>query len=182
MRLLPTKLNGCFALEPNVYIDERGHFFESFNANTFKKLSNLNVDFVQDNQSSSKFGVIRGLHFQTGEYAQAKLVRVLSGEILDVAVDLRKDSTTYGQYESIRLSAKNGKQFFVPRGFAHGFSVLSDSAEVLYKCDNYYNKEYEAGIIYNDETLNIDWELPKSAILVSNKDRELGVFSQNLPS
>jgi dTDP-4-dehydrorhamnose 3,5-epimerase len=177
MKIVPTKLDGCFVLEPTIYGDERGHFFESYNSKTFRKLANLDINFVQDNQSSSNFGVIRGLHFQTGDHAQAKLVRVLSGEILDVAVDLRKDSSTYGQHVSIRLNSDNRNQLFVPKGFAHGFSVLSKRAEVMYKCDNYYDMGSESGIIYNDATLNIDWKLELSDIIVSSKDENLGVFS-----
>jgi len=176
MRIIRTKLEGCFILEPSVYEDDRGHFFESFNTKLFNKSTNLNIDFVQDNQSLSKFGVIRGLHFQKGDHAQAKLIRVLYGEILDVAVDLRTNSSTYGQHESIKLSSENRKQFFLPKGFAHGFSVLSKSAEVMYKCDNFYDKKSESGIIYNDPTLNIDWGLPQSAIVVSGKDKELSMY------
>jgi len=136
-----TKLKGCFIIEPKVILDERGYFMESFNEETFQKGIGQTVHFVQDNQSFSTKGVLRGLHYQTGEHAQAKLVRVLQGEVLDVAVDIRPNSKTFGQYEAIVLSSENQKQFFVPRGFAHGFLVLSETAVFFYKCDNFYNKE-----------------------------------------
>ena len=146
---------------------------ESFNEVRFEKETGQRVHFVQDNQSYSTKGVLRGLHYQTGEYAQAKLVRVLDGEVLDIAVDIRPDSATYGQYEAIVLSGENKKQFFVPRGFAHGFLVLSDTATFFYKCDNFYNKESEGGIIYNDSSLNIDWQLPSEDLIISEKDKVL---------
>ncbi len=180
MNITPTKLEGCFVIEPTVFEDERGYFFESFNAKVFQKQTGENISFVQDNQSKSTYGVLRGLHFQKGEYAQAKLVRVLSGEVLDIAVDLRESSPTYGQHEAIVLSGGNKKQFFVPRGFAHGFVVLSDSAEFFYKCDNYYNKESEGGILYNDPTLNIDWKIPESEVKISEKDKVLPSFSESI--
>lgn len=180
MKISKGKLNQCFIIEPTVFEDERGFFYESFNSQVFEKLTGQSVNFVQDNQSKSTYGVLRGLHFQKGEFAQAKLVKVLSGEVLDVAVDLRKNSTTYGQHESIVLSAENRKQFFMPRGFAHGFIVLSDSSEFFYKCDNFYNKESEAGIIYNDHTLDIDWKLPEDDIIVSSKDEQLEIFSNSI--
>ena len=180
MKAIATRLKDCFILEPSVFEDDRGYFFESFNAKKFKELVNITVNFVQDNQSKSTYGVLRGLHFQRGEYAQAKLVRVLSGEVLDVAVDLREGSPTYGQHESIVLSAENKKQLFVPRGFAHGFVVLSDVAEFFYKCDNFYNKESEGGIIYNDSTLNIDWKLPKTDFVISDKDKVLTALSESV--
>ena len=150
MKFTETKLKGCFILEPNLIGDERGYFMESFNEKTFSIGVRQEVHFVQDNQSFSKKGVLRGLHYQCGEHAQAKLVRVLQGEVLDVAVDLRPNSPTFGQYESIVLSGENQKQFFVPRGFAHGFLVLSETATFFYKCDNFYNKESEGGVLYND--------------------------------
>ncbi|EAZ96817.1 dTDP-4-dehydrorhamnose 3,5-epimerase [Flavobacteria bacterium BAL38] len=173
MNFKETKLKGCFIIEPKIIQDERGYFMESFNHNTFQKGVGQNVNFVQDNQSFSSKGVLRGLHYQCDEHAQAKLVRVLQGEVLDVAVDLRPDSETYGQYEAILLSAENQMQFFVPRGFAHGFLVLSDSATFFYKCDNFYNKESEGGIIYNDETINIDWNFPLQELIISDKDKVL---------
>jgi len=180
MKVIATKLKDCFILEPSVFEDDRGYFFESFNAQKFQKMTALNVNFVQDNQSKSSYGVLRGLHFQKGKDAQAKLVRVLSGEVLDVAVDLREDSPTHGQYESIVLSGKNKKQFFVPRGFAHGFVVLSSSAEFFYKCDNFYSKESEGGIVYDDSSLNIDWKLPKRDFVVSEKDQILPQFAKSI--
>lgn len=173
MNFTETKLKGCFIIEPKIISDERGSFMESFNENTFQKGIGEKVHFVQDNQSYSSKGVIRGLHYQTGEHAQAKLVRVLHGEVLDVAVDIRPDSETYGQYESILLSGDNQKQFFVPRGFAHGFLVLSERASFFYKCDNFYNKESEGGIIYNDESINIDWQFPLENLIISEKDKIL---------
>lgn len=165
-----TKLKGCFILEPNVFSDERGYFYESFNSSRFNAGIGQDVDFVQDNQSFSEFGVIRAIHFQAGEHAQAKLVRVISGKVLDVAVDLRKSSPTYGEHVAIELSGENKRQLFIPRGFGHGFSVLSDTAEFFYKCDNYYKKDAEGGIIYKDQTLNIDWKVQSENIKVSDKD------------
>lgn len=173
MNFIATKLKGCFILEPKVIIDERGYFMESFNQKTFQEGLDQEVCFVQDNQSFSTKGVLRGLHYQCGEHAQAKLVRVLQGEVLDVAVDIRPESETYGQYEAILLSAENQKQFFVPRGFAHGFLVLSETATFFYKCDNFYNKESEGGLMYNDNTVNIDWNFPVQDLIISDKDKVL---------
>ena len=170
MDFIPTKLEGCFILEPKIILDERGYFMESFNENTFQNGTGKAVHFVQDNQSFSAKGVLRGLHYQTGEHAQAKLVRVLNGEVLDVVLDIRPESTTYGQYVSVLLSSENQKQLFIPRGFAHGFLVLSDTATFFYKCDNFYNKESEGGLLYNDPTVNIDWNFPKEELLISEKD------------
>ena len=175
-----TKLKGCFIIEPSVYKDERGYFIESYNQKRFNDLINDEVNFVQDNQSFSSKGVIRALHYQLGEHAQAKLVRVLEGKVLDVAVDLREDSPTFKQHFSIELSAENKKQLFIPSGFAHGFVVLSDTAHFFYKCDNFYNKEAEGGIIYNDKTLNIDWILNEDELIVSEKDRVLPSFDNAL--
>lgn len=166
-----TKLKGCYIIEPKIIRDERGYFMESFNEKTFQNGVGQAVHFVQDNQSFSTKGVLRGLHYQTGEHAQAKLVRVLQGEVLDVAVDIRPDSPTFGQYESVLLSGENQKQFFVPRGFAHGFLVLSETATFFYKCDNFYNKESEGGIIYNDETININWQFSLEDLIISEKDK-----------
>jgi dTDP-4-dehydrorhamnose 3,5-epimerase len=146
---------------------------ESFNERTFQKGVDQEVHFVQDNQSFSSKGVLRGLHYQTGEHAQAKLVRVLQGEVLDVAVDIRPDSPTHGQFEAIVLSGENQKQFFIPRGFAHGFLVLSETATFFYKCDNFYNKESEGGIIFNDKAIAIDWNFNESDLLISEKDQIL---------
>lgn len=173
MKFIETKLKGCFILEPKVIQDERGYFMESFNQKTFQEGINQDVVFVQDNQSYSSKGVLRGLHYQCGEHAQAKLVRVLQGEVLDVAVDLRPNSETYGQYEAIKLSGENQKQFFIPRGFAHGFLVLSESATFFYKCDNFYNKEAEGGLLYNDESVAIDWKFSTDQLLISEKDKIL---------
>jgi dTDP-4-dehydrorhamnose 3,5-epimerase len=165
-----TKLKGCYVIQPTIFEDTRGYFFESFNQGKFNELIGQNVDFIQDNESFSKKGTLRGLHFQKGEYAQAKLVRVIKGCVLDIAVDIRKDSVTFGEYVSIELSEDNKKQLFIPRGFAHGFVVLSDTAIFSYKCDNFYNKESEGGIIYNDESLKIDWKLNKDELIISEKD------------
>ena len=173
MTFTETKLKGCFILEPKIFKDERGYFMASFNEKTFKEGIGQKVTFVQDNQSFSTKGVLRGLHYQCGEHAQAKLVRVLQGEVLDVAVDLRLESPTYGQYETVLLSGENQKQFFVPRGFAHGFLVLSETATYFYKCDNFYNKESEGGLIYNDQTVNINWNFPLNELIISDKDQIL---------
>jgi dTDP-4-dehydrorhamnose 3,5-epimerase len=173
MTFTETKLKGCFILEPKIVKDERGYFMESFNEKTFQERIGQKVTFVQDNQSFSNKGVLRGLHYQCGEYAQAKLVRVLQGEVLDVVVDLRPESETYGEYEAVLLSADNQKQFFVPRGFAHGFLVLSETATFFYKCDNFYNAASEGGLIYNDETVNINWNFPINELIISEKDQNL---------
>lgn len=173
MTFTETKLKGCFILEPKIIKDERGYFMESFNEKTFQEGIGQKVTFVQDNQSFSTRGVLRGLHYQCGEHAQAKLVRVLQGEVLDVAVDLRPESDTYGQYEAILLSGENQIQFFMPRGFAHGFLVLSETATFFYKCDNFYNAASEGGLKYNDETLNINWNFPTSELIISEKDQLL---------
>lgn len=170
MNFIPTKLKDCYIIEPKIIKDDRGYFMESFNEITFQKGIGHPIHFVQDNQSFSTKGVLRGLHYQCGEHSQAKLVRVLQGEVLDVAVDIRPDSETFGQYEAVKLSAENQTQFFVPRGFAHGFLVLSETATFFYKCDNFYNKESEGGLMYNDETINIDWQFPMHDLLISEKD------------
>lgn len=176
MIAIPTKLEGCFIIEPKIFHDERGYFMESFNEARFEEITGNKVHFVQDNQSYSSKGVLRGLHYQTGEHAQAKLVRVLNGEVLDVAVDVRPGSKTYGEHVAVLLSGENQRQLFVPRGFAHGFLVLSDKASFFYKCDNFYNKESEGGIMYNDEKLNIDWMLPHEDLIISDKDKVLPTF------
>jgi dTDP-4-dehydrorhamnose 3,5-epimerase len=173
MNFTETHLKGCFIIEPKVLHDERGFFMESFNQNTFNIGIGHEVTFVQDNQSYSSKGVLRGLHYQTGEHAQAKLVRVLEGEVLDIAIDIRPGSETFGQSCSILLTAENKKQFFIPRGFAHGFIVLSEKATFFYKCDNFYNKESEGGIIYNDPALEINWEIPEDELIISEKDKVL---------
>jgi len=176
MTVIETKLKGCYIIEPTIFKDKRGYFFESFNEQKFNETLKLDVRFIQDNESFSSKGVLRGLHYQTGEFAQAKLVRVVKGKVLDIAVDIRKESSTFGQYISIELTEENKKQIFVPRGFAHGFVVLSDTAILSYKCDNFYNKESEEGIIYNDNTLNIDWKLPAESLIISEKDVDLPSF------
>lgn len=169
MPIIQTDFPGLVIFEPAVFTDSRGYFFESYNENTFKA-AGIDIRFVQDNQSRSSYGVIRGLHYQLAPHAQTKLVRVLSGSILDVVVDIRTGSPTYGKAFSIELSAENHKQLLVPKGFAHGFSVLSGTAEVLYKCDAFYNKEAEGGILYNDTSLQIDWQIPADKAIVSDKD------------
>lgn len=168
-----TNLEGCLVLESNVIRDERGYFHESFNEKSFRKATGLNIQFVQDNQSKSSKGVLRGLHFQKGKQAQAKLVRVQQGSVLDVCVDIRKGSKTFMQYFSIVLDDIKHQQLFVPRGFAHGFLVLEDNTVFSYKCDNYYDKKAEAGIIYNDKTLKIDWQFLEPEIQLSEKDKSL---------
>lgn len=176
MRIDKTKLEGCFIITPEVFEDDRGYFFESFNSQAFQEKTGIETQFVQDNQSYSQYGVIRGLHQQTGDYPQAKLVRVLQGKVLDVVVDRRKGSASFGQSSSVELSAENKKQVFVPRGFLHGFAVLSERAVFAYKCDNYYHKPSESGIRYDDPTLAIDWWVPKSDQIISPKDLELPFF------
>ena len=173
MNFTPTKLDGCFVIEPKIINDERGYFLESYNENTFQNGIGQPVRFVQDNQSYSTKGVLRGLHYQTGVHSQAKLVRVLQGEVLDIAVDIRPDSKTYGEHVSVLLSAEKQNQFFIPKGFAHGFLVLSETATFFYKCDNFYNKESEGGIIYNDVSLKIDWQFPHNELIISAKDTVL---------
>nr|WP_321415350.1 dTDP-4-dehydrorhamnose 3,5-epimerase [uncultured Allomuricauda sp.] len=172
MKAEETNLKGCFVLEPKVFEDNRGYFFEAYNHRTFCEAIDKEINFVQDNQSFSTKGVLRGLHFQTGQYAQAKLVSVIQGRIQDVVVDLRKDSPTFGQHISVELSSRNKKRLFVPRGFAHGFLTLSQSAEVIYKCDNYYRKEAEGVIRYNNKELNIQWELSRDEVVLSDRDQK----------
>lgn len=176
MIVTKTNLEGCIVIEPKKYYDDRGYFFESFNESVFQKETNTLTRFVQDNQSFSTYGVLRGLHAQIGDYAQAKLVRVLEGEVLDVALDARIDSPTYGQHFAIKLSAENGLQLFIPRGFLHGFVVLSKTAQFFYKCDNVYNKDAETGVIYNDPQIGVDWILPKEDLVISDKDILLPAF------
>ncbi len=175
MKVVETGFEGLFVLEPRVFADERGYFFESFNSQTFKN-NGLDFEWVQDNQSQSKYGVVRGLHFQKPPYAQTKLIRVLKGEILDVVVDLRHDVPTYGKSFSIVLSSQNHLQLLIPKGFAHGFSVLSEEADVMYKCDALYNKESESGILFNDPKLGIDWQVEQDKMVVSDKDLVLPAF------
>lgn len=173
MTFKETGIKGCFQIIPKLFEDNRGYFFESFNQRLFEQVTGTKTDFVQDNQSRSTYGVLRGLHLQLGISAQAKLVRALEGSILDVAVDLRPKSHTYGQHVSFILSEENKHQLFIPRGFAHGFSVLSKNATIHYKADNYYDPNAESGIIYNDDTLKIDWKLKNEDIIISKKDSEL---------
>jgi dTDP-4-dehydrorhamnose 3,5-epimerase len=176
MKIEKTPLADCYIIHDTVHGDHRGYFFESFNRKTFVSETGMDIDFVQDNQSKSQKGVLRGLHFQEGEHAQAKLVRVLQGRVLDVVVDLRKSSATFGKSFSIELSEDSHQQLFVPRGFAHGFLVLSETAVFFYKCDNYYNKASERGIIFNDTDLAIDWQLSEKDLILSEKDQVLPTF------
>lgn len=169
MQVIETAIQDVYIIKPRVFADQRGYFFESYNQNAFKKVG-LNYTFIQDNQSKSCYGTVRGLHFQKGAYAQAKLVRVIDGTVLDVAVDLRKNSPTFGQHVAVELSADNNLQLLIPRGFAHGFSVLSETAIFAYKCDNVYNKESEGGLLYCDDALGIDWRIPHDVALLSEKD------------
>ena len=180
MHFIRTEIEGVFVIEPRVFEDERGYFFESYSKAKFEA-AGLHYDFIQDNQSKSSYGTIRGLHFQKGEHAQAKLVRVLEGAVLDVAVDLRKGSPTYGKHVAVELSAENKRQMLIPRGFAHGFSVLSETAVFDYKCDNQYCKESEGGIRYDDPQLAIDWKVEKGKELLSEKDRNLPLFAEFEP-
>lgn len=175
MPFTATPLPGVFVFEPAVYPDDRGYFFESYNKRLFQ-VNHIPEEFVQDNQSFSCYGVIRGLHFQQEPHAQSKLVRVLQGSILDVVLDLRAGSPGFGKTFSIELSAENKKQIFIPKGFAHGFSVLSETTEISYKCDQFYNKQSEGGVRYNDPQLNIDWQVPPHKALVSEKDAVLPAF------
>lgn len=177
MDIEQTTLQGCVIIKPRIFEDDRGYFFESFNSKVFEELTGNITAFVQDNQSFSSYGVIRALHAQSGEHAQAKLVRVLQGEVLDVAVDIRKDSPTYGKHVAVKLSAENKLQLFVPRGFLHGFAVLSETAEFFYKCDNFYNKESEVGVLYNDSSLNIDWLIPENERIIAERDLQLPELS-----
>jgi dTDP-4-dehydrorhamnose 3,5-epimerase len=179
MPFTPTFLPGIVIFEPTIFLDGRGFFFESYNRSLFKS-NNIENDFVQDNQSYSVYGVIRGLHYQRKPHAQAKLVRVLEGKILDVVVDIRVGSPSFGKFLSVELSSENRKQIFIPKGFAHGFSVLSETATISYKCDQFYNKQSESGIIYNDEMLKIDWQIPKAKELISEKDTHMPAFNPSL--
>jgi dTDP-4-dehydrorhamnose 3,5-epimerase len=177
MRIEQTPLEDCFIVHEKVHGDARGYFIETFNQRDFKAASGLDTQFVQDNQSRSSKGVLRGLHMQRGAAAQAKLVRVLEGSVLDIAVDLRKGSPSFGQHFAIELTSENRKQFYVPAGFAHGFVVLSDSATFFYKVDKFYEPGNEVGIMYNDADLNIDWKLATHEIILSEKDKILGSFA-----
>ena len=170
MKITETEIQGLFVIEPEVFGDSRGYFFESFSRRKFEEATGIQVDFVQDNESKSSYGVVRGLHFQKAPYSQAKLVRVIKGRVLDVAVDLRADSPTFGKYRAMELSEENHLQFFIPKGFAHGFSVLSEEAVLQYKCDDYYAPDHEGGIAWDDPELNIDWKIPEDKVIVSKKD------------
>lgn len=175
MNVIKTEIEGVVVIEPAVFGDSRGYFFESFSQKKFAEKV-LNTQFVQDNESKSSYGVLRGLHFQKPPYAQSKLVRVVQGEVLDVAVDLRQGSKTFGKWVSVVLSAENKKQFFIPRGFAHGFVVLSSEAIFQYKCDNFYAPDHEGSVLWNDPTLQIDWKVPSKDILLSEKDQKAPVL------
>ena len=177
MHFIKTEIDGVYIVEPRVFEDARGYFFESYSKAKFES-AGLHYDFIQDNQSKSSYGTVRGLHFQKGEHAQAKLVRVLEGTVLDVAVDLRKGSPTYGKHVAVELSAENKRQLLIPRGFAHGFSVLSETAIFAYKCDNLYCKESEGGIRFDDPALGIDWRVEKGKELLSDKDKVLPFFTE----
>ncbi len=172
MKIINTPIKDVYIIEPQIFKDERGYFFESYNQAKFEE-AGLHYNFIQDNQSKSVYGTIRGLHFQKGEFSQAKLVRVLQGCVLDVAVDLRPGSETYGQHVAVELSAENNRQLMIPRNFAHGFSVLSETAVFAYKCDNVYNKASEGGINFNDKSLGIDWRIPLDKAILSEKDKVL---------
>lgn len=182
MQVIPTAIQGVFIIEPRIFGDARGYFFESFNARDFSQLTGVDVNFVQDNESLSRYGVLRGLHFQLPPHAQSKLVRVVRGAVLDIAVDLRKDSPTYGQHVSVELTAENHRQFFMPKGFAHGFSVLSPEVVFQYKCDDYYHPECEGALAWDDPDLAIDWHLPADKVILSEKDKHHPSFrSFNFP-
>lgn len=175
MKVVETGIKGVLILEPQVFGDSRGYFFESFSQKQFDELVGETV-FVQDNESKSSYGVVRGLHYQLPPYTQAKLVRVVKGSVWDVAVDLRKGSETYGQHIAVELSEENKKQFFIPKGFAHGFAVLSEEAIFQYKCDHYYAPGHEGGIKFDDAALGIDWRIPREEMILSEKDLQLGGF------
>lgn len=179
MKIKSTPLNDCYIIEPTVFEDDRGYFFEKYNEKKFEEATGLNGHFVQDNISKSSYGVLRGLHLQKGEHAQAKLVSCLEGKVFDVAVDLRRDSSTFGKWFGIELTPENKLQLYVPRGFGHGFSVLSETAIFAYKCDNFYNKESEGGVLWSDKDINIDWQLPLDDIILSEKDAILTKFSDH---
>jgi dTDP-4-dehydrorhamnose 3,5-epimerase len=176
MKLIPTKIKDLFIIEPAIFGDDRGYFFESFNAEKFNELIGREVNFVQDNQSMSGANIVRGLHFQNPPFAQGKLVRVIEGEVIDVAVDIRKDSPTYGEHVAVKLSGENKKMFWVPEGFAHGFSSLKEGTIFSYKCTNYYNKESEGSIAWDDAYLGINWEV--NSPIISEKDKESSGFKE----
>ena len=171
MKVIKTNIDGVLIIEPTVFGDSRGYFFESYNKQRFNEATGLDIDFVQDNQSKSCYGVLRGLHFQKPPYAQSKLVRCVRGRVLDVAVDIRKSSPTFGKYIAVELTEDNHRQLFIPHGFAHGFVVLSEEAIFQYKCDNFYHKESEGAIAWNDPEINIDWSIPFDDVILSDKDK-----------
>ena len=171
MEVLKTAIEGLLIIEPTVFGDSRGYFFESYNKQRFNEATGLDIDFVQDNQSKSCYGVLRGLHFQKPPFAQSKLVRCVRGKVLDVAVDIRKSSPTFGKYVAVELTEDNHRQLFIPHGFAHGFVVLSEEAIFQYKCDNFYHKESEGAIAWNDPEINIDWTIPFDDVMLSDKDK-----------
>lgn len=177
MNYIQTEINGLWLIEPKVFSDSRGYFMEAFKKDEFEKYIGK-VDFMQDNESKSTFGVLRGLHYQKGEYSQAKLVRVIKGEVLDVAVDLRRSSPTFGKHVSVVLNEENKRQFFIPRGFAHGFLVLSEEAIFTYKVDNAYAPQSEASILYCDESLAIDWPIADFQAIMSEKDKQAKAFRE----
>lgn len=171
MNVIKTEIEGLLILEPKIFGDSRGYFYESYNKQRFEEVTGLNINFVQDNQSKSCYGVLRGLHFQKPPYAQSKLVRCVKGQILDISVDIRKSSPTFGKYIAVELTEDNHRQLFIPHGFAHGFVVLSDEAIFQYKCDNFYHKESEGAIAWNDPEINIDWTIPFDDVILSDKDK-----------
>lgn len=176
MEVIKTNIEGVFIIEPKVFGDSRGYFFESFNAREFKEKTGLEINFVQDNESRSHYGVLRGLHFQRPPYAQSKLVRCVQGAVLDVAVDIRSSRPTYGQHIAVELTEDNHRQFFIPKGFAHGFAVLSETAVFQYKCDEFYHPEADGGISILDDSLGIDWKIPTDKVLLSDKDTKHPLF------
>ena len=176
MRVKETPLKDCYIIEPTLFEDNRGYFYEKFNEKKFEELTGMNGHFGQDNISKSSYGVLRGLHLQKGKKAQAKLVSCLEGKVWDIAVDLREDSPTFGKWFGVELTDENKLQFYIPRGFAHGFVVLSETAVFSYKCDNFYCKEAEGGVIWNDENLQIDWKIPISEVILSEKDKVQPTF------
>ena len=178
MKITESPIKGCFIIRPAVFEDHRGYFYESFNQRVLTEAIGYAPQFVQDNQSKSVYGVIRGLHLQLGDYAQAKLVRAISGELLDIVVDVRPESPQFGQHFALVLSAENKTQLYIPRGFAHGFAVLSATATIHYKADNYYHQEAESGILYNDPELGIDWQVPAEKVITSAKDLELPTLAE----
>jgi dTDP-4-dehydrorhamnose 3,5-epimerase len=178
MKIKQTPLKDCYIIEPTVFEDDRGYFFEKFNEKKFEELTGMNGHFVQDNISKSSYGVVRGIHLQKGEHAQAKLVSCLEGRVWDVVVDLREDSPTFGKWFGIELTAENKIQLYIPRGFGHGFSVLSENAVFSYKCDNFYNKESEGNVLFNDPELQVDWKLEEKDMILSEKDKDASLFKE----